>query len=235
MKTIRDRLNYLIEQKKITAYRISKETGVSQSSLSRIRSETSGQKDLQLDIAKALASYFNVNTDWLLYGEGEMYANTSIDENGKILNDCGTLKVPIVQVQARAGYLSSYGDIEYIERLPTMDVIVDKHYNGNYRIFEVSGDSMCDDTYRSILDGDKVLARSVHRDYWNSKLHTDHWDFWVIVTREEGILIKEIRDQNIDTGDFVAHSLNPLFRDIQLNFRDVVELYNVIKIVERKF
>lgn len=124
-----------------------------------------------------------------------------------------------------------YRDTEYIDTLPTMPVIVDKTYHGKYRIFEAEGDSMDDNSRLAICDGDKVLAREVRRDLWLPKLHINDW-YFVIIHRTKGISIKQITAQD-DKGNITCHSLNELFNDYTVNLDDVVEIYNVIKVVER--
>ena len=112
-------------------------------------------------------------------------------------------------------------------------MLVDRNYKGKYRVFEISGDSMDDGTTAALCDGDKVLCREVPRDLWDSRLPYRHW-YFVIVCRSEGITVKQITDENMETGDIRCHPLNPLFNDFTLNLdRDVLELYNVVKIVDR--
>lgn len=70
-----ERLNQLINEKNITFYKVSKETGISQGTFSQWRSnpKTNPQKDLINKIAK----YFNVSVDYLL---------GKTDERNNILN-----------------------------------------------------------------------------------------------------------------------------------------------------
>ncbi len=128
--------------------------------------------------------------------------------------------------------MHGFGDPEYIEALPSMPVIVDKSYRGSYRLFEADGDSMDNGTLHAICDKDIVLAREVKRDLWCNKLHIDDW-YFVIVHRTDGIAIKKLIDHDVERGVIVCHSLNPLFGDYSVHLDDVLELYNVIKIVDR--
>lgn len=134
-------------------------------------------------------------------------------------------------VRARCGYLSSFGDQQYIDSLPTIPVIIDRAYHGRYMVFEADGDSMDDGSSSAIRDGDKLLCREVQRHLWLPKLHYNDW-YFVVVHKTEGISIKQIIDQD-EQGNIRCHSLNPLFNDYTLNLDDVSELYNVVKVVER--
>lgn len=67
---ISDRLVELINNKHVSAYEVSKKTGISEPTMSRILSGKT--KKPNLDTLELLAKYFNVSSSWLLTGEGEM-------------------------------------------------------------------------------------------------------------------------------------------------------------------
>lgn len=138
-------------------------------------------------------------------------------------------EVPIVPHHAMAGFLSNYGDQEYIEELPIEIWAVDREYKGNYFVFEVQGDSMDNDTSDSILDGDKLLCREIQRHYWKHKLHIKKW-FFVIAHRMEGIIVKQIINHDTVKGTITCHSLNPLYKDFDIELNDVVALFNIVDI-----
>lgn len=159
-------------------------------------------------------------------------SSKQIMNNAKPLEDFDFMMVPVVYIPAQAGYPKGAGNQEYINQLPTMPVIVDKNYKGKYRVFEVNGDSMDDSSRKAIYDKDKILCREVPFEMWKSKLHINDW-YFVIVLREGDVTVKQIIDHNVETGDILCHPLNSLFDDFTINLADVVELYNVIKIVDR--
>lgn len=194
-----------------------------------------GRHGISKDMAvRITARYPELNMSWLLTGEGSMLKTKRAEANGSEFNVCGYMSVPVIPVRARAGYLLGYADTEYVETLDTIPVLVDKKYHGQYRCFEIEGDSMDDDTRRSLCDRDIVLGRELQRHLWSDKLHLRQWPVWVIVHRTDGILIKEIVDHNKDTGDIVCHSWNELYApDFVINLSEVEELYNVIRIVDR--
>ncbi len=59
----RQRLNELLSARNITAYRLSKDTGISDSMLARWKS---GERLPSLENAEALADYFDVSIDYLV-------------------------------------------------------------------------------------------------------------------------------------------------------------------------
>lgn len=168
-----------------------------------------------------------INLDWIRTGKGNMLKNEA-----QVLIGADFINVPLVPVSAQAGYPNGYSDQDYIESLPTIPVIVDKNYHGKYRVFEVNGDSMDDGSRNAIYDKDKILCREVKRELWYNKLHIRDW-FFVIVHRYDGVIVKQIVEHTVEDGNIVCHSLNPLFENFVINLNDVMELYNVIKIVDR--
>ncbi len=70
MCTYNKRLQMLIDNKRVTPYYLSKATGVSQATISRLKSDVTAKPNISTN--KKIADYFNVNEEWLLTGEGEM-------------------------------------------------------------------------------------------------------------------------------------------------------------------
>lgn len=179
-----------------------------------------------------ISNTFHTHTEWIIKGTGMQKKNDVIVSSARPVDTIGFMNVPIIHITAKCGYLAGYGDQEYLDSLPTMPVIVDKTYHGSYKVFEAEGDSMDDGSRHSICDGDKVLVREVKRELWQYKLHFKDWLF-VIATKEENIVIKQIIDHNVENGLIKLHSLNPIFKDYTIHMDEVAELYNVIKIVDR--
>lgn len=200
----------------VTAYRIAKDTRLTENTITNYIKEKTRPT---LANAEILIQYF----------EGVNKCNTS---ELKGLDTFNFMMVSLIPISARAGYLQGYGDEAYVENLPLIPVLVDKEYKGRYRIFEISGDSMYDGSVSSFCDKDKVLCREVRPLLWQYKLHYKDW-FFVIVHKEEGIIIKQIVDHDVDRGIIVCHSLNAMYDDLTINLSDVVELYNVVKLIER--
>ena len=227
------RVEFIIEKEGLNKNSFSKAIGISNNvTITRIINEH--RTPSRATCEKIVSAFPAYNLEWLLTGEGNMLTDApsqTYHSNARPVDDLSYMNVPVIHIKAQCGYLAGYGDTEYIDTLPTMPVIVDKTYHGKYRIFESEGDSMDDNSRLAICDGDKVLAREVRRDLWLPKLHINDW-YFVIVHRTNGISIKQITAQD-DKGNITCHSLNELFNDYTVNLDDVVEIYNVIKVVER--
>ena len=66
----------------------------------------------------------------------------------------GRADIPFVPVKAAAGYLAGYGDPEFIDELNTFTLPMLS--GGDYRAFEIVGDSMLPTPSGSIIVGEKV-------------------------------------------------------------------------------
>jgi SOS-response transcriptional repressor LexA len=152
-----------------------------------------------------------------------------------IINDGDRLKmkVPLVPQYAYAGYLTGYGDMEFIERLPIREWTVEKEHKGRYISFEVRGDSMNDGSIESYIEGDEVLGREVPIHHWQNKLHFKEWDF-IVVHKVDGIVLKRITEHNIKEQTITLHSLNSNFPDQVVSLNDVAQLFNVVKLSRNK-
>tara|TARA_R100000789_G_C3020427_1_gene153396 strand:+ start:1861 stop:2583 length:723 start_codon:yes stop_codon:yes gene_type:complete len=156
-------------------------------------------------------------------------ADQAVREPGAVwVNYESFLLVPLVGQRAQAGFLAGYEDEEYIDELPKVPWEVDREYKGRYMTFEVSGDSMnSGDPETAILDRDLLLCREIQKIHWRNKLHINKWNF-VLVHREEGILVKRIVDHNTETGELTLHSLNPFYEDYKINIKDLIAIYNAV-------
>ncbi|MDM1057895.1 S24 family peptidase [Myroides odoratimimus] len=227
MTTIKDRVLQIAEYYGIKKELFFKELELSYANFKGKQKESALSSDA---IDKILTKYPNISTNWLVKGEGEIEK-----KNEAKPITAGIVKyIPLVSQYAKAGYLAGFADTHYMETLPTIPVILtqEQEPKGEYVCFEVSGDSMIseENPEESLFDGDILVCRNVHKDYWSSKLHINKWDF-VIVDQEEGVIVKRIIDHNPDNGEIIIHSLNPMFGDKKLNLSRVDKLFNVVKIM----
>jgi transcriptional regulator with XRE-family HTH domain len=155
----------------------------------------------------------------------------------EILTNMHCVEVPIVPVYAYASFLHGHDDTEYMDSLPTMSVIIDRKYGKNgFLIFEVKGNSMDDGSKRALLDGDKILVKELDSDCCRTKLKTDD-NFFVIIHRTDGIVVKQIVEHNVEEGIIRCHSINPSpeYHDFDIDLREVTRIFKVAAIVGRKF
>lgn len=235
-ESIKVRVKELIAEYSNGVSDFAKKIGTHQSTLSRALSEngTFGE-----GLINKIVIACNISKQWIETGRGTKTtapdASETIQEAEAIAvqNIPTVMSVPLVNQYAYAGYLSGFQDDTYLRQLPTIPFIADHEAKGKYVAFEVKGDSMNDGSEDSYLEGDKVLCREIAPDLWaTSKLHIRKWDF--IIVHKDGILLKRIVNHDVTTHTIRIHSLNPMYRDQDVNLAEVHQIFNIIEIQRSK-
>ena len=214
----------IIKNKGLTAYEVAKKTSLTEAGLLKIFSGES--KNPRKSTIEVLNNFVNNQ----FYSTNELN-NLAKEPDAIWVNYDRFMLVPMVNQRAQAGFLSNWGDDEYLEELPKVPWEVDKEYKGKYMTFEVSGESMEseDDPRDSLYEGDLLLCREVMQQHWRNKLHINKWDF-VIVHREQGILAKRIIKHDTEKGLLTLHSLNSYYEDQEVRLDDLVAIFNIIDV-----
>lgn len=209
-----------------------------------------------------LIEYWGINRDYLYHNEGEMFnenakgfiknvkhsASTPVEGNARFIGeifpgeeetnfrDLGNgellMLVPEVDMFSMAGYLEHIQDKEWIDDLPTVEMIVEKTARGRYLAFKVRGESMTDGTEKSIPHGATVIGREIQREIWYPRFHTHNWEEYIIVQKSR-ILVKSIKDQDFKKGTIVLSSYNPdkeMYPDEEINIDEIEDIFNVIEV-----
>lgn len=129
--------------------------------------------------------------------------------------------IHFVPVKAAAGYLAGYADSEFIDELNTFTLPMLS--GGNYRAFEIIGDSMLPTPSGSIIVGEKVDDTE---DVKNNQPY-------IVVSRNEGIVYKRIVKNNKVKSKFTLVSDNPQYQPYQVNAEDVVELWHAQMVLSK--
>jgi transcriptional regulator with XRE-family HTH domain len=131
----------------------------------------------------------------------------------------GEENIIYVPVKARAGYLSGYGDAQFIQSLSAYRL--PGYTNGTYRIFEVEGHSM----FPTLQDADRVIAR------WADISEVRDDRVYVLVTRFSGVLIKRLINRHHEGKIIVKSDNNPTgeFPTMVLDVDEVTEIWYVVE------
>ena len=129
--------------------------------------------------------------------------------------------IHFVPVKAAAGYLAGYADSEFIDELNTFTLPM--LAGGNYRAFEIIGDSMLPTPTGSIIVGEKIDGAD---DVKNNQAY-------IVVSKNEGIVYKRIVKSNKAKNKFTLVSDNPQYQPYQVNAEDVVELWQAQMVISK--
>lgn len=219
----RERLKLYLSSIGISEGNFEKEAGLSTGFVSKV-----GDSIRTKSLEKILGKFPDLNTSWLLTGEGPMLKSSIGKDEVKMMQPSNVMMVPLVSQYAHAGYMSGFADNGYMDSLPKVPFPMDEEHHGEYVCFEVRGDSMDDGMRHSYAQGDIVLCRNVDRLYWMKKLHYNAWNAFVIV-HKEGIVLKQIVAHDVERGIITVHSYNPYYEDFDIDLRDVYQILNVVK------
>lgn len=173
--------------------------------------------DPRLDVLEIVADMFKLTLDELLLQDlsntGQAATGYLAKRRQQKMMAADRNLIHFVPVKAAAGYLSSYADSEFIDELNTFTLPM--LTGGNYRAFEIIGDSMLPTPSGSIIVGEKVENLD---DVKNNQAY-------VVVSRNEGIVYKRIVKNNRSKARITLVSDNPAYQPYQVNSEDVVELW----------
>jgi transcriptional regulator with XRE-family HTH domain len=133
------------------------------------------------------------------------------------VDNSGNDNIIYVPVKARAGYLSGYGDVEFMESLPTFRL--PGLNNATYRMFEVDGPSMAP----NVLHGDRIIGE------WIDALDKIRDNRVYVVVHTGGVAVKRVVNRLKERGklylksDTIAHRHE--FPTMEVDPEDVKEVW----------
>jgi len=130
-------------------------------------------------------------------------------------------QIPFVPVKAAAGYLAGYADHEFVDELNTFTLPMLS--GGNYRAFEISGDSMLPIPSGSIIVGEKVEALD------SVKNNTA----CILVSRNDGIVYKRVQKNGKSRNKLMLVSDNPAFQPYSINADEVLEMWEAQYVISK--
>ena len=172
--------------------------------------------DPRIDVLEVVADMFKLSLDELLLKDLSNSINTgSYLQKSRMQKMASADRnvIHFVPVKAAAGYLTSYADSEFIDELNTFTLPMLS--GGNYRAFEIIGDSMLPTPSGSIIVGEKVESLD----------DTKNGQAYIVVSKNEGIVYKRINKSSKAKNKITLESDNPNYQPYQINAEDVVELW----------
>ena len=170
--------------------------------------------DPRLDVLEIVSEVFDLSLDELLLkdlsGSGTSYWMKR--RNQKMMTADRNL-IHFVPVKAAAGYLAGYEDSEFIDELNTFTLPMLS--GGNYRAFEIMGDSMLPTQSGSIIVGEKVETIDEVKNNVPC----------IVVSKSEGIVYKRIVKNNRAKSKVSLVSDNPQYQPYQINAEDIAEIW----------
>lgn len=182
----------------------------------------------------SISSYFGISIDHLLKEDLEKLGEQrlrdlelAVDLEGKRIRILTTSvdsndeeNIELISEKAKAGYQTGYSDPEYISVLPTFSLpFLSKQRK--YRTFPISGDSMPPVNHGSYVTGEYVQ---------NWKLIKSGYPY-IIITKNEGIVFKNVDNQIETKATLLLSSTNPMYQPYEVKMTEVLEVWKFVNYI----
>jgi transcriptional regulator with XRE-family HTH domain len=173
----------------------------------------------RIDVLEMVGEMFKLTLDELLLKDlADTKGNYLAKRRAQKLA-AGTNEIQFVPVKAAAGYLAGYADPEFIDELNTFTLPM--LAPGQYRAFEIVGDSMLPTPSGSIIVGEKVEDINDVKNNFT----------YIVVSRNEGIVYKRMMKNNRSKNKYTLVSDNPTYQPYQVNGEDILEVWKATMII----
>lgn len=219
MSTAGKNLKYLRKQNGFTQEEMAEKLGIKRSLIGAYEEE---RADPRLEVLQILCETYELTLEELLFknlADGKM-AYIEKRQVGKLGENRGSV-IAFVPIKATAGYMAGYGDPAYIDELNTFTLPM--LAPGNYRAFEIVGDSMMPTPSGSIIVGEKV----------DEVEDVKSTDTYIVVSRAEGIVYKRIDKVVKGKKQLTLVSDNPAYQPYTMNTSDIAELWQAKFIISK--
>ena len=214
-------LRYLRKLKNLTQEEFANKLNIKRSLLGAYEEERAEPK---LEVLEVVATEFKLSLDELLlkdfsqenssenYLEHRRKLKSSVSSNGII---------HFVPFKAAAGYLSGYADHDFLDELNTFTLPM--LTSGEYRAFEIVGDSMMPTPSGSVIVGEKVERME----------EVKNTNTYVLLSKHDGIVYKRLLRNIKPKNTLTLISDNPIYEPYNINTEDVLEVWKAVYILQK--
>jgi transcriptional regulator with XRE-family HTH domain len=212
-------LKYLRKLRGFTQEEFAEKLGIKRSLVGAYEEE---RADPRLDVLEIISDTFKISLDDLLRKDISASGDNYLSKRRQMkMASTDRNVIHFVPVKAAAGYLAGYADSEFIDELNTFTLPMLS--GGNYRAFEIIGDSMLPTPSGSIIVGEKVDDMETIKNNMA----------YIVVSRNEGIVYKRIVKNNKSKNKLTLVSDNPSYQPYQVNSDDIVELWQAQSVISK--
>ncbi len=212
---------------KVSQQRLADELGIKKSTLAAYEL---GRAEPSFEDLIRLATFFDIPIDGFL--RKDLRNDTRpLSTNADLLRVLVTTVDPqnrenieFVPVRAMGGYAEGYGDIDYINRLPAFQVPFLSR-DRKYRAFPYEGDSM-----PPLREGSVVFGEYI--DQWDG---VKNGTICLVVTKDEGVVLKKVFNYLEDKGVLVLKSLNERYAPYPVRREEIQELWRFAGYFDSEF
>lgn len=211
-------LKYLRKLRGWTQQEFADKLGIKRSLIGAYEEE---RAEPRIDVLEIVCDIFKLTLDDVLRKDLSESKSNYLARRRAMKMAEGRAEIPFVPVKAAAGYLAGYADTEFVDELNTFTLPMLS--GGNYRAFEIIGDSMLPTPSGSIIVGEKVDSLEELRSS----------NTYIVVSRNEGIVYKRVEKNGRSRNKLSMISDNPAYPPYQLNAEDVLEIWQAQVVISK--
>ncbi len=175
----------------------------------------------RLEVAEKMCQIFKITLEDFFLKQLAEESTNYLAQRRRMKMATERSNITFVPVKAAAGYLAGYNDPEFVEELNTFTLPM--MGPGEYRAFEIIGDSMLPTPSGSVIVGEKV------DDFEAIKAN----NAYIVVSRTDGIVYKRIQKQGRTKATLTMVSDNPNYPPYQMNMDDIAEVWRAQMVISR--
>jgi len=212
-------LRYLRKLRGWTQEEFATKLGIKRSLLGAYEEE---RAEPRLEVTETICSIFKLTMEEFFLKDLTTAKGSSYMERRRQLKMAAQVaEIQLGPVNAAAGYLEGYADQDFLDELNTFTLPMLPP--GQYRAFEIMGDSMLPTPSGSVIVGEKV---DDPEDVKNSQAY-------IVVSKSDGIVYKRVVKNNKSKAKLTLVSDNPQYEPYNISSEDVVEMWKAVYVLHK--
>ncbi|MBC7412756.1 MAG: LexA family transcriptional regulator [Bacteroidia bacterium] len=176
----------------------------------------------RLNVLETMCSIFKLSLDELLLSDLSAAKGASyMEQRRKLKIATQSVDIQFVPVKAAAGYLAGYADPDFVDELNTFTLPM--LAPGQYRAFEIIGDSMLPTPSGSVIVGEKIETLE----------EVKNSNSYIVLSKSEGVVYKRIMKNNRLKNKLTLISDNPIYEPYNVSEEDVLEVWKAVYILQK--
>lgn len=211
-------LRHLRKQKGLTQEEFAQKLQIKRSLLGAYEEE---RAEPRIEVMELVSEIFKLTLDDLFLKDLSGVKDSYLAKRRALKMSTSVNEIQFVPVKAAAGYLAGYADPAFVDELNTFTLPM--LAPGQYRAFEIMGDSMLPTPSGSVIVGERV------EDMEELKASSTY----IVISRKEGIVYKRVTKNNKGKNKLTLTSDNPEYEPYQVDAEDVLEIWKAALVMSK--
>ncbi|MBK8081114.1 MAG: LexA family transcriptional regulator [Saprospiraceae bacterium] len=177
-----------------------------------------GERDVTIDLLRKAIEHFPISAQFVFSGLGTPLLET--EKEAELITAQPENNILYIPIAAQAGYSEQYFDQNFLSELTTFTLPQFKNQKGEFRCFEIQGDSM----EPTLFTSEKVIGSLVRRENNYSSIRDN---YVYVVATNHGIVIKRVVNKVALDGTLQLISDNSFYEPYSIPVDEVNEVWSV--------